>query len=118
MPWLIWRNLKSGFGPVAVLALLAFLGAACSQGPLDPDRLAQIKSRDEYGALAKSRVSHDEIYFLNTAGETLWVDALPLTADLLAAGQTRWADDKRHAEILKKWLPLMTSVLPRMDLLR
>jgi hypothetical protein len=75
---------------------------------MDPDRLAQIKSRDEYLALAKSRVAHDEIFFLNSAGESLWVDALPLSSELLAAGQTRWANDKRHAELLNQWLPAGT----------
>jgi hypothetical protein len=67
--------------------------------------VAQVRDRDEYLALAKSLLAHDEIYYLNEAGEALWVDALPLTAALLAAGQARWAKDKRHVDLLAKWLP-------------
>jgi hypothetical protein len=72
---------------------------------LDPTRLAQIKSRDDYVALAKSRVAHDEIIYLNKAGEALWVDALPLSPELMAAGQARWAGDKRRSELLGQWSP-------------
>jgi hypothetical protein len=105
MPWLFPVKLSRALGLWAVAVLLAGIFSACSSGPLDPARLAQVKSRDEYVALAKAGLAHDEIYFLNAAGEALWVDILPLTADLLAAGRVRWSEDKRHAELLSQWLP-------------
>jgi hypothetical protein len=72
---------------------------------LDPGRIAQIKSRDDYLALLKTRLAHDEIFYLNKLGEVLWVDVLPLTGEVMAAGQARWSEDKRREALLKAWLP-------------
>ncbi|MDR1608531.1 MAG: hypothetical protein LBT38_09025 [Deltaproteobacteria bacterium] len=88
---------------VALLILLVAFLAACSTGPMDPGRLTQLRSRDEYITLARQHVAHDEIYFLNQTGEALWLDALSLTPELLAAGQARWKDDKRYQELLNQW---------------
>ncbi|MDR2141772.1 MAG: hypothetical protein LBR11_08300 [Deltaproteobacteria bacterium] len=86
-------------------AILVVLAGACSSGPLDPGRLAQVRDRDAYLALAKTRLAHDEIFFLNPAGESLLINALDLDPELMAAGQKRWSEDKRLAELLSQWLP-------------
>jgi hypothetical protein len=90
---------------VALLLILGSLLVGCSTGPLDPARLSQVRSRDEYIALARQYVAHDEIFFLNKAGEAMWLDALSLSPALLAAGQARWASDKRYLETISQWLP-------------
>jgi hypothetical protein len=72
---------------------------------LDPERRAQVKSRDEYLALAKGLLVHDEIFYFNPAGESLWVDVLPLSAEIKAAAQTRWGDDPRHVALINQWSP-------------
>jgi hypothetical protein len=79
--------------------------AGCSKGPMDPVRRAQIQSRDDYIRLAKEHLAHDEIFYLNEAGESLFINALNLSADLLAAGRTRWTEDKRYVGLLETWLP-------------
>ncbi|MDR1084701.1 MAG: hypothetical protein LBP22_07515 [Deltaproteobacteria bacterium] len=105
MPFLFQMSRK-----YAAKIILAFLGLTvmmgCSKGPMDPVRLEQIHNRDDYIRLAKFFLAHDEIFYLNEAGESLFIDALNLSPQLLAAGRTRWTEDKRYTGLLEKWLPV------------
>jgi hypothetical protein len=87
-----------------MLAALAAL-AACNYGPLDPSRLAEVRGREDYIRLAAACVSHDEIWFFNEAGESLRIDALNLSPELLAAARMQWGNDKNFTDALGRWLP-------------
>ncbi|MDR2612759.1 MAG: hypothetical protein LBG06_08030 [Deltaproteobacteria bacterium] len=90
---------------IALALALAFLSAACASGPFDPGRLEDMKRRSEYTDLAAACLSHDEIWFFNEAGESLRIDALNVTPELLAAARARWSGDRTFTDTLARWLP-------------
>ncbi|MDR1040723.1 MAG: hypothetical protein LBR80_11285 [Deltaproteobacteria bacterium] len=91
--------------PVAFALALAVLAVGCAYGPLEPGRLAEVKSRRDYVRLAEACLTHDEIWFFDEAGESLRIDVLNVAPELLAAARAQWSGDRVFTDELAKWLP-------------
>jgi hypothetical protein len=85
------------------LTLAAATSSACTFGALDPEKLSLVRSRAEYVRLAEACLSNYEIWFINGASESLRIDILNVSPELLAAARSRWAADRAFAETLKAW---------------
>ncbi|MDR1037561.1 MAG: hypothetical protein LBT40_13665 [Deltaproteobacteria bacterium] len=96
------RPRPSALVPALVLAALA---AGCAYGPLEPGRLAEVRSRQEYVRLVEACRTHDEIWFFNEAGESLRMDVLNVAPELLSAARARWSVDRGFADEIAKWYP-------------
>jgi hypothetical protein len=91
-----------------ILASLLFFAPGCifvTPVPLDQERINEISSRNGYIALVKSFMSHDEIYYFNQAGESLLLDAVNVSPELVSAATVRWTEDKEFMEEFGKWFP-------------
>jgi hypothetical protein len=91
-----------------ILASLLFITPGCifvTPVPLDQERLTEISNRNGYIALVKSYLSHDEIYYFNQAGESLLLDAVNVSPELISAAKLRWSEDKEFMGEFEKWLP-------------
>ncbi|MDR2353881.1 MAG: hypothetical protein LBF22_12160 [Deltaproteobacteria bacterium] len=86
------------------IVIIAFL-TGCFFGPLESNRLKELSARQAYLNLVSSYATHDEIYFFNDMEETLFLDALNLTPELLTASKLRWSKNPEFMEALDNWLP-------------
>ncbi|MDR1165403.1 MAG: hypothetical protein LBO66_05945 [Deltaproteobacteria bacterium] len=88
-----------------LLAILTLFVASCVFAPLEPTRLAEMRQREAYLDLVRNSATHDEIYFFNDAGESLWLDAVNVGPALLSAARLRWGEDREFSRVMDKWLP-------------
>lgn len=87
-----------------VLACLFMFLIGC-HGPLDDASMSEIRSRDSYIDLLKNFLTHDEIFYFNERSESLRLDALNITSEVITAAKVRWVTDKEFMEVFDKWLP-------------
>ncbi|MDR1082084.1 MAG: hypothetical protein LBQ79_14275 [Deltaproteobacteria bacterium] len=89
-----------------VLALvLAALASGCAYGPLEPGRLAEVRSRQDYIRLAEACLSHDEIWFFTESAESLRIDVMNVAPELLSVARSQWTVDRAFTEEMERWYP-------------
>ncbi|MDR1545968.1 MAG: penicillin acylase family protein [Deltaproteobacteria bacterium] len=89
---------------VTILAA-ALLGFGCTTGPMEPGRLAATKDRAVWLELVSSVKVADKIFYVSDSGDVspVFVSALPLSGELRAAADRRWAEDQRFQEQMARW---------------